>query len=188
MKIGVLLLFILFWIPLELAAQRAPVVAYQITVITTNGSRIMGYLYDVTDTKLFYTSDQQLFGNELGFGSIPLRDIRRVNIYSGNKRAGTIEGAIVGGAGLAFVAIRYLQRSPLRSPTVTGISILLATVGGAAFGAFLGAIGSNMGRRGFRITRKEGEEQAFKAQLTPFTFIHQNNLPDNATEDFGDQN
>ncbi|WP_247237455.1 hypothetical protein [Telluribacter sp. SYSU D00476] len=169
-------LFILaIWLPVELMAQPNPIEVYQVTVVTNFGRRFSGYLYDITSTQLVYAGTPTSMKVGAGIGQIPLRDIRRVNVYGGKKRAGAIEGAIIGAAGVTFLALKSLQKSPLRSPVITGITLMLAAGGGAAFGSFVGAVGSNMGRRGFRVSNKDGDESFLRSQLTPFTYTYQMN-------------
>ncbi|GAB3171037.1 hypothetical protein GCM10027291_23440 [Telluribacter humicola] len=160
-------------------AQTESVQIYQVTVVTNFGRKFSGYLYDVNSTQLIYSGTRTSMDIGAGIARIPLRDIRRVKLYVGNKRAGTIEGAIIGAAGITFLALKSLQKSPLRSPAITGVTLLLAAGGGAALGSFVGAVGSNMGRRGIKISKREGGEQFLQAQLTPFTYTHQMNRSQN---------
>ena len=172
------------WLPVELRAQPDPIEVYEVTVVTNFGRRFSGYLYDVTSTQLVYAGTPTSMEIGAGIGHIPLRDIRRVKVYGGKKRAGTIEGGIIGAAGVTFLALKSLQKSPLRSPIITGMTLILAAGGGAAFGSFVGAVGSNMGRRGFRISKKDGDESFLRSQLTPFTYTYQMNRSQNNPDQY----
>lgn len=184
MRTIVYLVMMVIWLPVELRAQPDPIEVYEVTVVTNFGRRFSGYLYDITSTQLVYAGTPTSMEIGAGIGHIPLRDIRRVKVYGGKKRAGTIEGGIIGAAGVTFLALKSLQKSPLRSPIITGMTLILAAGGGAAFGSFVGAVGSNMGRRGFRISKKDGDESFLRSQLTPFTYTYQMNRSQNNPDQY----
>lgn len=184
MRTIVYLVMMVIWLPVELRAQPDPIEVYEVTVVTNFGRRFSGYLYDITSTQLVYAGTPTSMEIGAGIGHIPLRDIRRVKVYGGKKRAGTIEGGIIGAAGVTFLALKSLQKSPLRSPVITGMTLILAAGGGAAFGSFVGAVGSNMGRRGFRISKKDGDESFLRSQLTPFTYTYQMNRSQNNPDQY----
>jgi hypothetical protein len=175
MQKGLFLFLVFFFLSAELPAQPQPAEAYAVKVVTNQGRRLSGFLYDVSETDLLLSPDRDLSGYRVLANRLPLSDVRRVIVYVGTKRAGTIEGAVLGGLGLGLLSVQSLRKSPLRSPAVTGISVLLALGGGAAIGSFVGALGSNMGRRGIRISRRAGDVALFRSQLLPFTYTRRLN-------------
>lgn len=154
------------------AAQEQSVESYDVRVSTQTGKRFHGILYAVQEHDLYL--DDKHTNRQY---RIPLTLIRKVVIRYKRRRS-TLEGGVVGGSLLAFLAIRSSRQNPFRSPALFGVNLLFATAAGAATGAL---IGRNIGPQARKTIRPFGQTpeqiaESLRGQLDPFTYTRQNDV------------
>lgn len=162
-------------------AQRPAVKPYRVRVITQTGDRYRGVLYDVTDAGIFLDGD---FGDD---AAIPVRTVRKVVVFGHDKRAGLATGAILGGLGIGWLANHSLQRNPPRSSVAYGLTLTLATAGGAGIGSVAGSIISGLRRRTVRPATGDDRSQRLARQLKPFSLRYQQDVLNQLPQSPGNQ-
>lgn len=172
-RIGLILTF-LAWASVPLHAQRETAQVYSVQVITQYGERFRGILYEVTDSLLYLREDPNALIEPRG-SVIPLREVDRVILRKGVKRAPTLQGALIGAVGVGFLAFRSIQRSPLRSPVLTGLTFVTGVASGAGFGALLGSSLGRSPRRVVRARQAELDPARLSDLLRPFAYVNQLN-------------
>lgn len=152
--------------------QNQSVETYEAKVNLLNGKRFYGRLYTVQEQDLYL--DDKHSNKQY---RLPLTLIRKVVIRFKRRRS-TLEGGVVGGSLLAFLAIRSARKNPFRSPALFGVNLLFATAAGAAAGAL---IGRNIGPQARKTIRPFGQTpdqiaESLRGQLDPFTYTRQSDV------------
>lgn len=157
---------------LRLSAQSEKAQFYNVRVLTQTGEQYRGMLYEVTDSLLYLRESP----NELGepYGSvIPLDEVKKVVLRRDVKRAPVLQGALIGAFGVGFLTFRSLQRHPLRSPVLTGLTFVTATGTGAGLGAVVGSLIGRSPRRVVRVRQGELDSGRLSGLLRPFAYRNQ---------------
>lgn len=172
MKPLLALLTALLLTPGHLAAQDTKPQVYLVRVFTQTGERFRGVLYEVTDSLVYLRENPNELAEPFGL-VIPLAEIEKVVMRKDVKRAPALQGALVGGVGVGFLAVRTVLNRPFRSPVISVMSVLTAVAAGAGTGAL---VGSAVGRAPRRVVRaRHGELDAGRlgGQLRPFAYRNQ---------------
>ncbi len=177
--LGWLRLSILLLIPALGLAQRLAVDLHQVKVITIDGQRVDGILYDVTETALFvgYGTSAATVRPPFDEG-VDLVRVKKVIIRRLNKRKSVLTGAVLGGLLTVFVTNQSLQKSPPRSASLYGVSLVLGAGIGAGVGAFVGNLIGNPTRRVVRPHDPANPSLSLYRELRPFSYQYQIDLMD----------
>ncbi|WP_345240730.1 hypothetical protein [Nibrella saemangeumensis] len=148
---------------------------YRVKITTLAGRRVVGYLYDLNNSQVLYTRDNPNKENLINVMVLDIRLARRVSLYpQSGWFAGPLEGAVIGGIGLGYLAFQSIQKSPPRSPVAYGLNLVLAVGGGAGLGAVAGSgIQQLTARPLFRSVVQEGKINELMEQLRPYSYRYQ---------------
>lgn len=177
-RTGQLLLLLLLTLTLPALSQTIKRPTYRVIVHLKSGARIRGVPYEVKDEGLEFSPFERIRYDHMDVwrGTVTLAEVKYIVVKRTDKRRPVRNGAIIGGALGAYVAIRGYKRDPFRSPVLGGITVA-ATIG--AIGIAGGVVGSLIGstsRLTLRPGNRENPAESLESQLRPFTEVYLDTL------------